>query len=199
MVRSNRLVGAAGQLPLHFFSPGSNLQIGLPTNLKAMHGLSWLEDRLGYHFEEPELLRRALIHPSAEDVKGVTSEDVAYSLRLSWLGDSVLHMVVSDKLYSLFPMAAKDELHRWRVRLTTNKILGRVATGLGLEEGMVIGRSVKQNLQAKDKHVMLAGALEAIFGAIFVDSGFRKARAAIRRVLTKDFEKLLEHVEEADA
>ena len=164
-----------------------------------MTGLAWLEERLGYHFEEPELLRRALIHPSAKGASGVAPEDIAYSLRLSWLGDSVLDMVVSEKLWSLFPSAVKEELHRWCVGLTNNKTLGRVAGGLGLEEGMTIGRSLKQNLQAKDKHIMLAAALEAVFGAIFLDGGIQKTRAVMRRVLERDFAKLLEHVEEAEA
>src|SRR6059036_3119259 len=74
----------------------------------AMGELSYLEDRLGYHFEEPELLRRALIHPSAERTGSVTPEDIAHARRLSWLGDSVLDMVVSDKLYTLFPTATKE-------------------------------------------------------------------------------------------
>lgn len=161
-----------------------------------MSGLGRLENRLGYTFEEPELLRRALIHPSARGTRDVAAEDIAYSLRLSWLGDSVLDMVISEKLWSLLPTAPKDELHRSYVRLTNNKTLGRVAEGLGLEEAMAIGESLKRNLQAKDKHIMLAGALEAVFGAIFLDGGIQKVRATIRRVLESDFERLLEHVEE---
>ncbi len=163
-----------------------------------MTELAWLEERLGYRFQEPELLRRALIHTSAKGTRGVTSEDVAYSLRLSWLGDSVLDLVVSEKLCLLFPTAVKDDLHRWCVSLTNNRTLGRVAAGLGLEEGMAIGKSLRQNLEAKDKHVMLAGALEAVFGAIFMDGGIQRARAVIRRVLEKDFGKLLEHVEDME-
>ncbi|HEX9430559.1 MAG TPA: ribonuclease III domain-containing protein [Candidatus Bathyarchaeia archaeon] len=164
-----------------------------------MTELAWLEERLRYSFQEPELLRRALIHPSAKGSKDVTAEDVAYSLRLSWLGDSVLDMVVSEKLWSLLPNATKDELHHSCVGLTNNRTLGRVAAGLGLEEGMAIGKSVKQDLQGKDKHMMLAGALEAVFGAIFLDGGIQKARATIRRVLDRDFETLLEHTGESGA
>lgn len=106
---------------------------------------------------------------------------------------------MSDKLYSLFPTATKDDLHHWSVALTSNKTLGRVATDLGLEEAMVIGKSLQQNLQAKDRHVTLAGALEPVFGAIFVDDGIRGARAVILRVLAGDFRKMLEHVEEAES
>jgi len=163
-----------------------------------MTGLTWLEERLGYKFEEPELLRRALIHPSAKGAKGVSDEDVAYSLRLSWLGDSVLDMVVSEKLCSLFPTAVKRDLHRWCVDLTNNKTLGRVAIGVGLEEGMTIGRGMRMNLQAEDRHKMLAGALEGIFGAVLLNSDIQKARSVIRRTLEDDFARLLEHVEELE-
>jgi ribonuclease III len=160
-----------------------------------MTELAWLEQRLGYQFEEPELLRRALIHPSAKGAQGVSPEDIAYSLRLSWLGDSVLDLVVSEKLCSLFPMAVKDDLHHWCVNLTNNKTLGRVAMDLGLEKGILIGKSLKLNLEARDRHKMLAGALEAVFGAIHLDGGIGKARTVIRAVLKDDFARLLEHVE----
>ncbi len=162
-----------------------------------MTDLTWLEERLGYSFEEPELLRRALIHPSAAGIQNVTKDDVAFSLRLSWLGDSVLDLVVSERVWSLLPTATKDVLHRSCVRLTNNRTLGRVAMGLGLEEGMTIGKSLTLNQQAKDKHVMLAGTLEAVFGAIFLDGGIVKARTTIRRVLERDFKELLEHAEES--
>ena|SRR2546427_5511376 len=162
-----------------------------------MPDLLWLESRLGYHFEEPELLRRALIHPSAEGTQGVNREDTASARRLSWLGDSVLDMVVSDKLYTLFPIAPKDDLHRWCVRLTNNKTLGRIATELEIEKAMVTGKSLQQASATKDRHIMLASALEAIFGAIYLDGGVQRVRAVIRRVLAKDLGRLLEHVEDA--
>jgi len=164
-----------------------------------MADLTRLEGRLGYHFEEPELLRRALIHPSATGMRGVTQEDIAHARRLSWLGDSVLDMVVSHKLYSLFPTASKDDLHRWCVHLTNNKTLGRVALELDLENEMTVGPSVRQNLQAKDKHVMLAGALEAVLGSVFVDGGLQRVRAVVRRILAEEFRRLLEHAEESEA
>src|SRR6266508_7050512 len=148
-----------------------------------MTDLAWLEERLGYKFEEPELLRRALIHPSAKGTEGVSDEDVAYSLRLSWLGDSVLDLIVSEKLCLLFPKAVKSDLHRWCVDLTNNKTLGRVALGFGLERGMTIGRAMKMNLQARDRHKMLASALEGVFGAVLLDSDVQRARSVVRRAL----------------
>lgn len=155
-----------------------------------MTDLAWLEERLGYRFEDSGLLRRALIHRSAKGADGVSPEDVASSLRLSWLGDSVLDMVVSEKLCSMFPAATKKDLHRWSVELTNNKTLGRVASQLGLGRGIVIGRAMKMNLNAKDRHTMLAGALEAIFGAVLLDSDVQSARSVIRRVLKADFDKI---------
>jgi len=164
-----------------------------------MHELTWLEERIGYAFEEPELLRRALIHPSAEGIKGVTREDAAFAQRLSWLGDSILDMVVSDKLYTLFPTATRDELHHWCVRLTNNRALGKVGVELELRKAMIIGKSLVKDFEATDRPIMFAGALEALLGAIYVDGGIQKARAAIRRILAGDFKKLLEHLEEPKA
>ena len=102
---------------------------------------------------------------------------------------------LSGETLLTLPTAVKDDLHHWCVSLTNNKTLGRVAMDLGLEKGIIIGKSLKLNLEAKDKHKVLAGALEGVFGAIHLDGGIGKARTIIRAVLKDDFERLLEHVE----
>jgi ribonuclease III len=157
--------------------------------------LDSLEELLGYRFQKHELLRRALLRPSAQGAEAVTQDDIAAAGRLSWLGDSVLEIIVSDTLYSLFPKASEDDLHNWSVRLTNNDTLGRVAQELGLKRAMVIGKSLQQNPEEKDTHVMLASALEAVLGAIYLDGGIKSARAAVQKILAEDFRKLLEQVE----
>lgn len=158
-----------------------------------MSELDSLEERLGYRFEKPELLRRALTQPSAQGADGVTQEEIEYAKHLSWLGDSVLDMVISDKLFTLFPSATVEKLHSWSASLTNDQNLGRVAKELGLEESMTIGPSLQRNLEAKDRHIMLAGALEAILGAIYLEGGIQRVQVAVGRIFAGDFRKLLEH------
>jgi ribonuclease III len=158
--------------------------------------LDSLEELLGYRFQKHDLLRRALLHPSAQGAEAVTQDDIAAAGRLSWLGDSVLEIIVSDTLYSQFPKANEKDLHKWSVQLTNNDTLGRVAQELGLKRAMVIGKSLQQNPEAKDTHVMLASALEGVLGAIYLDGGIKSARAAVQKILAEDFRKLLEQVED---
>jgi len=148
-----------------------------------------LEDDLGYSFDEPELLRRALIHASA---KGVSAEEKNQAFRLSWLGDAILDLVVSDKLYTLFGNATKEQLHRWHTKLTSNAALGAVAVRMGLDNHVLKAPDIDKNPAAKDRHRMLASILEAVFGAVYADGGVRKSQSVIRRVMSPEFDALLE-------
>ena len=159
-----------------------------------MSGNDSLEGRIGYRFKKPEFLKRALIHASAQGAGGVTQDDVAYAQRLSWLGDSVLEMIVSDKLYRDFPRATNEDLHNWSIRLTEDRTLARVAKELGLESSMVIGESLRLDPGALDRHVMLADALEAVLAAIYVDGGLQSAQGVVQKIFAGDFLSLLKFV-----
>ncbi len=154
-----------------------------------MGGFGEVEKRIGYKFDEPALLRRALIHPSADTV---SKEDKDQSKRLCWLGDSVLNLIVADKVFELFPNSTKRELHNMRDRLTNNITLARVATRLGLDSFLLKGTSLERNPVAKDRHEMLATAVEALIGAVYLDGEIQKARAMIRYAFEDEFRAVLE-------
>ncbi len=148
-----------------------------------------LEELLGYRFKDPKMLDSALIHSSAHDVKGITQGDIEHVERLSWLGDSVLDLAVSHELYSTLKTAPKARLNQCYEDIVNNDAVGRMAKQLGFDAKMIIGKSLQQNPEAKDKHVMLAGALEAVLGAIYLDGGIQGARAAVRKLWAEDFRK----------
>ncbi len=148
-----------------------------------------LEDLFGYHFQDPGLLSKAMIHGSARDTKGIGQDEIVYAQRLSWLGDSVLDLIISHELYSRFPKLSKEDLNDYHIQLTNNDALGRLAQELGLRPAMVIGKSLQQDRKGPD-HVMLAGALEAVLGAIYLDGGIQSAQKAVRRILSANFRKL---------
>src|SRR5689334_15074648 len=150
-----------------------------------MDALLRLETAIGYVFKDRRFLERALVHASAD---GVSKGEVLTSSRLSWLGDAILHMIVSDTLFNARPNTTKEELHTMREKLTDNTALGRVGIELGLEEAARIGISLSRNLEARDKHVMIAGILEAVVAAVYQDGGIESARSVILRIMEEDFQ-----------
>ncbi len=155
-----------------------------------------LQEDLGYWFNDPERLRRALTRPVGRQAGGVHDDDVVSSLRFSWLGDAILRWVISEELWSTRPPASEADLTAWRDVLVDNKSLARIAEQLHLEEGMPIGDASRMNRQSRPGRKVWAGALEAIFGAVLEDSDAQTTREVILKVLKMDIERLLRLVRE---
>ncbi len=128
-----------------------------------------LSARLGYAFSDPELLRRALTHRS----KGGKNYE-----RLEFLGDSVLGLIVADALYRRFPGLSEGELTRVRAGLVRRETLARLGREVEIGDFLQLGEGELKS-GGYDRDSILADALEAVFGAVFVDGGFGKARDVI--------------------
>lgn len=131
----------------------------------------WLRDKLGYSFSDPGLLSLALTHRSAP---GQSNE------RLEFLGDAVLDIVVSEMLYHRFPASDEGELSRLRAHLVKDSSLSRLATELGVGDYVELGGG-EQKSGGHRRQSILADALEAIFGAVYLDAGFAAAVDVIHR------------------
>ena len=136
-----------------------------------------LRERLGHAFRQPELFARALTHRS----HGATHNE-----RLEFVGDAVLNCVVAAALFERFPTIPEGELSRVRASLVNRDTLARLARGLGLGSEISLGEGEVRS-GGGERPSILADALEAIFGAVFVDAGFEVARAAIERVYAAEF------------
>lgn len=154
-----------------------------------MNHLAEVEIAIGYSFRDRSLLERALVHASSN---GLLDDRVRTATRLSWLGDAILHMIVSDSLFRTRAGATKDQLHKMRRELTQNTTLGRVGSMLGLEKAARIGASLTGNMEARDRHKMVAGIFEGVLGAVYLDGGIVNARTVALQVLQKEFEFLQE-------
>jgi len=130
---------------------------------------SALRERLGYVFRQPDLLRHALTHRSYGG---------SHNERLEFVGDAVLNCVVGVALYERFPALPEGDLSRVRAALVNQDTLARVARSLGLGAEILLGEG-EQKSGGADRPSILADALEAVFGAVFVDGGFDAARAVI--------------------
>ena len=134
--------------------------------------LELIEKQVGYRFQKPELLRLALTHRSHGDT---------HNERLEFLGDSVLNCVIAAELFDRFPALKEGELSRLRANLVRKESLHRIAQGLSLGQFLHLGDG-EQKSGGNTRPSILADALEALIGAIFVDGGFGQARAVITRL-----------------
>jgi ribonuclease-3 len=131
-----------------------------------------LEAVLGHGFGRPELLRQALTHRSFGS---------PHNERLEFLGDSVLNCAVAASLYQRFTDLKEGDLSRLRASLVRQESLAEIARGLTLGELLRLGEGELKSGGAARPSI-LADALEAIFGAIYVDAGFDAARVVIERL-----------------
>ena len=125
---------------------------------------------LDYRFREPTLLDMALTHRSAG---GFNNE------RLEFLGDAVLSVVIAEWLYQTRPRASEGELSRLRASLVNREALAAIARSLHLGDVLHLGSGeLKSGGFRRDS--ILADALEAVFGAVYLDGGFEACRQVIR-------------------
>jgi ribonuclease-3 len=134
--------------------------------------LAALQDRLDYHFQDPQLLARAVTHRSF-------SAD--HNERLEFLGDSVLNLVVADLLFERLASLPEGDLSRVRANLVKQDTLFQLAMALGLSEALRLGEGESRSGGGRRPSI-LADALEAVIGAVYLDTGFDAARALVRRL-----------------
>ncbi len=145
---------------------------------------SWLDKTLHYRFNDAGLFVQALTHRSAA---GRNNE------RLEYLGDAVLDFVISDAVFKLRPDADEGDLSKLRASLVKDTSLAKLAVDLGLGEHLILG-SGERKTGGHRRESILADALEAIFGAVYLDAGFDSAKAVIDHV----FEQRLEALPDAE-
>ena len=136
-----------------------------------------LESALGYKFKSPDLLERALTHSS---VRG-TNAKRADNERLEFIGDRVLGLAIAEMLHHAHPTASEGDMARRYNVLVKGEACARFARELGLGQHLILSASETEN-GGRDKDNILADAIEAVLGAIFIDGGFLKARDVILRV-----------------
>jgi len=136
-----------------------------------------LDDALGVRFSDPSIRAAALTHRSYafEQELDVNNE------RLEFLGDAVLGLVVTDVAYTDFPEMPEGELAKLRAAIVNMSALADVARDLRLGDFVMLGKGEEMS-GGRDKASILADALEAILGAIYLDRGLGTARAFIERL-----------------
>ena len=135
-------------------------------------GLPALQQRLQHAFANPGLLKLALTH---------RSYSADHNERLEFLGDSVLSLAVADLLYARLTELPEGDLSRVRANLVKQETLHRQALVLGLPEVLFLGEGEMRSGGQKRPSI-LADALEAVIGAVYLDAGFAAAQALVHRL-----------------
>ncbi len=135
--------------------------------------LAWVEASFGYAFVQPVLCHAALTHRSA---------GADHNERLEFLGDSILNCSVARLLFDAHPDADEGALSRLRATLVNGDTLAQIAQQIGLGEHLRLGPGELKSGGFRRASI-LADTLEAILGAIFLDSGFDSAAAVVERII----------------
>jgi ribonuclease III len=141
---------------------------------------TWVERSFGHVFANPLLCYTALTHRSA---------GADHNERLEFLGDSILNCAVARMLFDAHPQADEGALSRLRASLVSGESLAQIAAGLQLGDFLRLG-SGELKTGGFRRSSILADALEAMLGAIFLDAGFDAAAAAVSRILSAKLSEL---------
>lgn len=151
-------------------------------------------NQIGHIFTQSQLLQRALTH---------RSYSAEHNERLEFLGDSILNCVVAKYLYGIYPDLPEGDLSRLRSNLVNQQTLFILAQQLRLGELLLLGEGERKSAGFRRPSI-LADAMEALFGAVFIDAGYTAAEQAVLRLyvpfiaqadaqtLGKDFKTLLQ-------
>jgi len=145
--------------------------------------LSPLENILGIRFKDQNLLRQALVHRSYLNEHPKFS--LSHNERLEFLGDAVLELIVTDYLFCHYDKP-EGELTNWRASLVNAKMCAEVAREISLEKFLYLSKGEQKDTNIKARNYILANAIEALIGAIYLDQGYQAAeRFVYKHIISK--------------
>lgn len=162
-----------------------------------------LKEKIGYRFQNEKLFRKAMTHSSYANEQ--RARRIQNNERLEFLGDSVLGFVSADYLYNHFPELPEGELTKLRAAVVCEQTLYEIAKELGIDEEIRLGHGEELG-GGRQRPSILADAVEALLGAIYLDGGIeparafvlsfvpRKAEAARRGGAFKDYKTMLQEI-----
>jgi ribonuclease-3 len=143
-----------------------------------------LQQLIGYHFKSHDLLLEATTHPSLAHENGRTSTQ--HNQRLEFLGDAVLQLVLTDRLYKMFPALPEGKLTQLRAQLANRHTLYRRAQSIELGKYLLLGKG-EETSGGRTRLSNLADGYEALLGAVYLDGGMRAVRKFILAQFAEEF------------
>ncbi len=144
-----------------------------------------LEQKIGYCFQDKQLLKQAVTHSSYSNEQKINKSG-NYE-RLEFLGDAVLELVSSDFIYHAHPDMAEGQMTKYRASLVCEPALAFCARQIGLETYILLGKG-EEATGGRGRDSIISDVMEAVIGAIYSDSGMEEAKACIHRFILSDLE-----------
>jgi len=153
---------------------------------KKKNQIHSLEKRLNYQFKDQALLYRALTHSSHAYETQETPRD---NERLEFLGDSVVGLIAADFFFRMYPDATEGDLSKFKSSASSTVALAEYTLQIHLDEDIHLGKGEERS-GGREKSTILAGAFEALIGAIYIDGGFEAARIIYEKLLEGSYAKI---------
>lgn len=147
--------------------------------------LKRLEEKIGYHFQNPRLLKQAMMHTSYTNEKKLKKSDS--NERLEFLGDAVLELISSEFLFYEHKEMPEGDLTRTRASMVCEPTLAFCAREMELGAFLLLGKG-EEATGGRKRESVTSDALEALIGAIYLDGGFANAKEFIMRFVLNDLE-----------
>ena len=146
-----------------------------------------LENKIGVNFKNKDLLLQALTHRSYINENPRWHLD--HNERLEFLGDAVLELIVTEYLYNNYPNP-EGEMTNWRAALVNAVMMAKVSTKIDLNDYLLLSRGESKDV-GRARQYILANALEAVIGAIYLDQGYETTSDFISRFIVGELPKIL--------
>ncbi len=146
-----------------------------------MQNQKMLENKINIKFKDKKLLSLSLVHKSFDLLNN--------NEKLEFLGDRVLGLVLSKKLFNLYPSESEGSLDKKFASLVNRKICLKIGKKMELEKFLILGNTYRKNLKIEDK--ILADACEALIGAVYLDSGFKIVENFILKFWNEEIKKTI--------
>jgi ribonuclease-3 len=151
---------------------------------------SGLEEKLGVKFKDLDFLIQSCVHRSY--LNEHPDFRLGHNERLEFLGDAVLELIVTQHLYNNYPNPEGD-LTNWRAALVNAITLSGIASEMGIEEYLYLSRGESKDVGSKARMYILANAIEAVIGALYLDQGYDECKRVVTEFVLVKLPNILEH------
>lgn len=156
-----------------------------------MQDLSQLEENIGMTFQNKDLLRQSLVHRSY--LNEHPKFELDHNERLEFLGDAVLEIIVTEYLFLNYPDKPEGELTNWRASLVNSNMLSQVSQEAKLDNYLYLSKGEAKDSNSKARQYILANAVEAMIGSIYLDQGREAAEKFIHQFILSKLDHILEN------
>ncbi len=154
------------------------------------------EKTIGLMFKDKDILAEALTHRSYLNEN--PKPGLSHNERLEYLGDAVLELIVTEELFQKFPKQPEGQLTVLRAALVNYQILAKVAEKIKLQDYIMMSRGERKDT-GRAREVILANAIEAVIGAMYLDQGLEKTRTFVKKFVIVNLDEVLKTKSYKDA